>query len=134
MVSQLILRPGSPDRSRGLWDDLHTTGQPSLPHGHVSRDAAAMPERAFPAVDALIRRVQRAVASRPDPMHILAQTISMTGEIGADPYAVLGVLIEGAAQAIAQHIPAEHQMEAAATVVQLLEERLKAHGVPDGYR
>ena len=61
-----------------------------------------MPERAFPAVDALIRRVQRAVASRPDPMHILAQTIIMTGEIGADPYAVLGVLIEGAVRTIAR--------------------------------
>jgi hypothetical protein len=93
-----------------------------------------MPDRAFPAVDALIRRVQRVAASRPDPMHILAQTISMTGDIGTDPYAVLGVLIEGAVQTIAQRIPAEQQMETAATLVQLLEERLKAHGVPGGDR
>jgi hypothetical protein len=115
-------------------DDLHITGQPCLPHSYVSRDAVAMPDRAFPAVDALIRRVQRVAASRPDPMHILAQTISMTSEIGADPYAVLGVLIEGAVQTIAQRIPAEQQRETAATLVQLLEERLKSHGVPGGDR
>lgn len=88
-----------------------------------------MPDRPFPAVDALIRRVQRVAASRPDPMHILAQTISMTGEIGADPYAVLGVLVEGAVLTVAQHIPAEQQTETAAMLVQLLEERLKARGV-----
>jgi hypothetical protein len=89
-----------------------------------------MPDRPFPAVDALIRRVQRVAASRPDPMHILAQTISMTGEIGADPYAVLGVLIEGAVLTVVQHIPAEQQTETAEMLVQLLEERLKARGIP----
>jgi hypothetical protein len=67
-------------------------------------------------------------------MHILAQTISLTGEIGADPYAVLGVLVEGAVQTIVQHIPAEQRAETAATLVQLLKERLKARGVPDGDR
>jgi hypothetical protein len=52
----------------------------------------------------------------------------MTGEIDADPYAVLGVLLEGAVQVIAQRIPAEQQGETAATLAQLLEERLKARG------
>ena len=91
-----------------------------------------MPDRPFPAVEALIRRVQRVAASRPDPMHILAQTISMTGAIGADPYAVLGVLIEGAVETIVQQIPAEQRAEAAATLVQLLKERLDARGVASG--
>jgi hypothetical protein len=54
---------------------------------HVVRNAVGMPDRPFPAVEALIRRVQRVAASRPDPMHIRAQTISMTGAIGADLYA-----------------------------------------------
>jgi hypothetical protein len=53
---------------------------------------------------------------------------------GTDPYAVLGVLIEGAVRTIAQRIPTGQQMETAATLVQLLEERLKAHGVPGGDR
>ncbi|MFL5289526.1 MAG: hypothetical protein ACJ8AW_53355 [Rhodopila sp.] len=89
-----------------------------------------MPDQPFPAVDALIRRVQHVASSRPDPMHILAQTISMTGEIGADPYAVLGVLVEGAVLTVVQHIPAEQQTETAVMLVQLLEERLKARGIP----
>ena len=88
-----------------------------------------MPDRPFPAVDALIRRVQRVAASRPDPMHILAQTISMTGEIGADPYAVLGVLVEGAVLTILQRIPEERQQEAALALIKLLQERLTARGV-----
>ena len=91
-----------------------------------------MPDRRFPTLDALIRRVQRVAAGRPDPMHILAQTIAMTGAIGADPYAVLGVLVEGAVQTVVQHIPAEQQAETAATLVRLLEERLKARGVGGG--
>jgi hypothetical protein len=93
------------------------------------RNAIEMPDRPFPAVEALIRRIQRATASRPDPMHILAQTISMTGAIGADPYAVLGVLVEGAVQTIVQQIPKEHQTETAATLVRLLQERLNAWGI-----
>ena len=101
-----------------------------LPLRHSRRDAAVMPDRSFPAVDALIRRVQRVAASRPDPIHILAQTISMTGKIGADPYAVLGVLVEGAVLTVVQHIPVEQQTETAAMLVQLLEERLKARGIP----
>lgn len=91
-----------------------------------------MPDRPFPAVEALIRRVQRVAANRPDPMYILAQTIGMTSAIGADPYGVLGVLIEGAVETIAQQIPAEHRKEAAATLIGLLEERLKARGITDG--
>ena len=47
-----------------------------------------------------------------------------------DPYAVLGVLVEGAVLTIVQHIPAEQQMETAAMLVQLLEERLRARGIP----
>jgi hypothetical protein len=54
----------------------------------------------------------------------------MTGEIGADPYAVLGVLVEGAVLTVVRHIPAEQQAETAAMLVQLLEERLRARGIP----
>jgi hypothetical protein len=90
-----------------------------------------MPERPFPAVEALIRKVERVAASRPDPMHILAQTISLTGQIGADPYTVLGVLIEGMVTTIVQQIPAAQQQETADTLMRLLEERLKAHGIGD---
>ena len=65
-------------------------------------------------------------------MHILAQTIGMTGAIGADPYAVLGVLIEGAVETILQQIPAEQRAETAAMLIQLLKDRLNARGVAGG--
>jgi hypothetical protein len=103
-----------------------------LPYRHPVRDAAGMPDRSFPAVEALIRRVQRVAANRPDPMYILAQTITMTSAIGADPYAVLGVLVEGTVETIVQQIPAEHRAEAAATLVRLLRERLSARGIASG--
>ena len=94
----------------------------------------AMPDRSYPAVQALVRRVQRAAANRPDPAHILAQTISMAGTIGMDPDVVLGILVEGAVQTLIRQIPAERQAETAATLIELLEERLRAHGLPGGDR
>jgi hypothetical protein len=103
-----------------------------LRHRHRVSHSGDMPDRSFPAVQALVRRVQRVAANRPDPAHILAQTISMTGTIGMDPYAVLGVLVEGAVQTLIQHIPAERQADAAAMLVELLEERFKANGLASG--
>jgi hypothetical protein len=90
-----------------------------------------MPDRAFRE---LIRRVQRVAADRPDPVHILAEMIAMIGESDVDPYAVLGVLIEGAAHTLAQRIPAERQADTAITLVELLEERLKMHRLTGGDR
>jgi hypothetical protein len=79
-----------------------------------------MPDRAFRAVDELIRRVERVAADRPDPLHILAQMISMVGESDVDPCAVLGVLIEGAAHTITRHIPAERRADTAEALARLL--------------
>jgi hypothetical protein len=93
-----------------------------------------MPDRPFRAVDDLIRRVQRVAANRPDPLHILAQMISMIGESDVDPYAVLGVLVEGAVHTLARHVPAERQAETAEMLVQLLTERLQAHRLTDDDR
>jgi hypothetical protein len=46
----------------------------------------------------------------------------------------LGVLIEGTVQTLVEHIPKERQAEVAATLKQLLDQRLKACGVRDGDR
>jgi hypothetical protein len=86
----------------------------------------------YRAVNDLIRRVQGVAANRPDPMHILAETISLIGESDVDPYAIVGVLIEGAVHTIAQYIPAERQADTAETALRLLEERLSAHGLSSG--
>jgi len=91
--------------------------------------AGAMPERPFRAVDELIRRVQRVAADRPDPMHILAQMISMIGESDVDPYAVLGLLIEGATYTLTRYVPPERRADTAVMVMKLLEERLEAYGL-----
>jgi hypothetical protein len=91
-----------------------------------------MADRPYPAIDQLIRRIQRVAANRPDPAYVLAQTITMTGAIGMDPYAVLGILVEGAVQTLMRQIPAERQSEAATTLVELLIERLTASGIPCG--
>jgi hypothetical protein len=103
-----------------------------LPHGFKTCHPEAMADRPYPAVDQLIRRIQRAAANRPDPAYLLAQTITMTGAIGMDPYAVLGILVEGAVQTLVGQIPAERQAEAAAMLVELLVERLTACGMPCG--
>jgi hypothetical protein len=91
-----------------------------------------MPDRPFPAVEALVRRVQRIAASRPDPARILAETINMAGVAGVDPYAILGILVEGVARTLVEHIPRERQADAVGTLKQLLDERLKTYGVPGG--
>jgi hypothetical protein len=91
-----------------------------------------MPDRPFPVVDSLIRRAQRVAVGRPDPARILAPTISMACPGGADPYAVLGVLVEGTVQTLVEHIPKQRRAEVAATLKQLLEERMKECGVAAG--
>jgi hypothetical protein len=62
----------------------------------------------------------------------LAQTISMACPGGADPCAVMGGLVEGTVQTLIEHIPKQRQAETAATLKQLLEERMKECGVTAG--
>ena len=104
----------------------------SLPCRHPIGHPDDMSDRPFPAVEALVRRVQRIAASRPDPARILAETINMAGVAGVDPYAVLGILVEGAVRTLVEHIPRERQAEAAETLIELLRERLSTHGLPGG--
>ncbi len=100
----------------------------------VSGHARRMPDRPFRSVEELIRRVQRVAADRPDPLHVLSQMISLIGESDVDPYAILGVLIEGAAHTLVRHIPSERQADTASTLVELMEDRLKAHRIADDER
>jgi hypothetical protein len=66
-----------------------------------------------------------------DPARILAHTISMACPGGADPYPVLGLLIEGTVQTRVRHIPKERQAEIAVVLKGLLDGRMKASGIPD---
>jgi len=87
-----------------------------------------MPDRSFPAVEALARHVERVAADRPDPTIILAEVIRQIAASEADPYLVLGVLMEGAAHTLGHYIPPERQADTAAALVRTLIERMKAHG------
>lgn len=91
-----------------------------------------MPNRRYPAIDALARRVKRLAAERPDPSHALAEIITMIGDSDADPYVIMGVLVEGAVQTVVRHIPTEQQEDAVAALLELLGERLQAHGLRGG--
>jgi len=88
-----------------------------------------MPQPRFPALDRLIREASRTAGRKPDSIELLARIIRLALDDGADPYLVAGVLVEGAAYAVAQHIPSERQEEAAQTLVELLGERLAARGL-----
>lgn len=39
----------------------------------------------------------------------MAELVSLIGERGADPYLLIGVLLEGAVRTLAKHIPLERQ-------------------------
>lgn len=89
-----------------------------------------MPDQHFPALERLIQQANRAVSRKPDTIELLASMIKLATDDGADPYLVLGVLIEGAARTAAKHIPPERQIETTEQLKLLLLERLRAHGLP----
>jgi len=88
-----------------------------------------MPDQHFPALQRLIQQANRASSRKPDSIELLASMIRLATDDGADPYLILGVLIEGAARTVARHIPPERQAETTGELRRLLRERLKAHGL-----
>jgi hypothetical protein len=88
-----------------------------------------MPDPSFPAVEDLIRRVERAAAAEPDRVRLVAELVRLIGERGADPYLLVGALIEGAVHTLATHVPPERQREVTEELGRLLVNRLKARGL-----
>jgi hypothetical protein len=88
-----------------------------------------MPRRRFPALDDLIRRIEREVAGQPDPHAVLAALLRLLIADETDPYVLTGILIEGIAAAIAKGIPAERQAEMSVEAMRLLRDRMRAHGL-----
>jgi hypothetical protein len=86
-----------------------------------------MPEQRYRTLDRLIRQANQASSRKPDPIELLAMMIRLVTADGADPYLVVGVLVEGAVHTLAQHVPASRQAEAREELKRLLEERLAAH-------
>ena len=90
----------------------------------------AMSDRHFPALDDLIRDIEAKTATRPELPQMLAQLIPMALARDADPYILLGVLIEGVVHTLASSIPPEARAAVAKDVLRLLCERLRARGLP----
>ena len=88
-----------------------------------------MPRKSFPVLDDLVRRVEKAAASRPDPVQLVATVIRLIGNRGADPYLLIGVLMEGAVNTLVKHVPAERQIDTARALAKILTDRLKAYGL-----
>lgn len=88
-----------------------------------------MPEPSFPAVEALIRQAERAAAAAPDRVRLIAELVRLIGERGADPYLLIGALIEGAVHTLATHVPPKRQREVTEELGRLLIDRLKARGL-----
>ena len=65
----------------------------------------------FSAIDDLIRRAEQAAAAKPDQVRLVAELVSLVGDRGADPYLLIGALVEGAVDTLAKHIPPERQAE-----------------------
>jgi 6,7-dimethyl-8-ribityllumazine synthase len=88
-----------------------------------------MPDQHFRSLDRLIQQANQASARKPGSVEILATMIRLATEDGADPYLVLGVLVEGAVHVLDKHVPAKRRTEATAQFSRLLIERLKARGL-----
>jgi hypothetical protein len=82
-------------------------------------------------LDKLIQLAEQAAANEPDPVGALANAIKTVAEGNADPYLVMGVLIEGAAYLLDTRIPDERRADTAAALLQLVANRLRATGMLD---
>ncbi len=88
-----------------------------------------MTERRFRTLERLIQQANQASSRKPDSVEMLARMIRLVTDDGADPYLVIGVLVEGVVHTLATHIPAERQAEATEQLGQILVERLKGRGL-----
>jgi len=83
-------------------------------------------------LDKLIASVKQIALNEPNPVKTLANFIRTIAEGSADPYIVVGVLLEGAVHLLATGIPRERQSDTAAAMLLLLSDSLRANGLPEG--
>jgi hypothetical protein len=84
-----------------------------------------MPQRSFPHLAGLIRDIEKTAAEEPDPLGILVLMLRMVINSHADPYLLIGALVEGTAATIAKKIPQERQGDVAFETVKVLMDRMK---------
>jgi hypothetical protein len=77
----------------------------------------------------MIREVEARAAETPDSLAILVGVMKLVIASEADPYLLVGALVEGIACAMVQRIPVERRAEAGVEAVRLLRDRLHAYGI-----
>jgi hypothetical protein len=80
-------------------------------------------------LEKLVRLAEHAGANQVDPVRALADTIKTVADGDADPYLVMGVLVEGAIHTLGSRIPIERQWNTGAALLNLMVDRLQAKGV-----
>lgn len=83
-------------------------------------------------LDKLIQLAEQAAAEEPDRVAALAEIIKTVSAGDADPYLVMGVLVEGAVRTLQSHIPDERREDTASAVLRLLADRLREGGMLRG--
>ncbi len=85
-----------------------------------------------PVVRKLSGQAKRAAALAPDPLAALSVAIREALQSEADPYVMLGVLLEGMTQTVITRIPSERHLGTLTASLVLLRERLAARGAVPG--
>jgi hypothetical protein len=80
----------------------------------------------------LVALADQAAKCEPNPIECLATVIRNTVASNADPYLVIGALLEGTVQTICARIPRERLNNTAEACVRLLQDRLQANGLAQG--
>jgi hypothetical protein len=90
------------------------------------------PHRDRSEFDKLVQLSEKAATGQPDPVRALADIIKLVSASDADPYLVMGVLIEGAVSTLGGRIPKERHEDTASAILQLLADRLNDAGLLRG--
>ncbi|MGA3399378.1 MAG: hypothetical protein ABSC95_09160 [Acetobacteraceae bacterium] len=85
-------------------------------------------------VRTLSSQAEQAASQAPDPLAELSVAIKTALRSEADPYVMLGVLLEGMTQTLITRIPPERHLGTLTAALVLLRQRLADRGVSPGER
>jgi hypothetical protein len=101
-------------------------------NGHYSVDkttiASILCRMNSQTVGTLARLAKQAAAEQPDLISLLAEKVKASVASDADPYLLMGTLIEGITHTLAS-IPPERRSDTARAAISLLHDRLRAEGL-----
>lgn len=86
------------------------------------------------AVRRLSSQAAQAAAQAPDQLAVLSVAIKAALQSEADPYVMLGVLLEGMTQTLITRVPPERHLGTLTAALVLLRQRLAARGAAPGQR